>query len=106
MDIFSDENTVNDPPNEDEERRRVRQAKNAKQAKCMWNAEARARQPPQRNLNGAFIAAADREYATPMGNIAEAMVLLQQLPQNLETQRVMQLTQHVLIQLDRQNPML
>jgi hypothetical protein len=36
----------------------------------------------QRNLNNTFAAAADQEYRTPIGAIAEAALLAQQLPTN------------------------
>jgi hypothetical protein len=97
---------VDAPIDEDAEHRRIRKAKNAKRAKCKRNAKARARHPPHcRNLQGAFAAADDCEYNTPIGNIVEAALLIQQLPQNAETQRLMQLTQHAIIQLDQRDPM-
>jgi chromatin segregation and condensation protein Rec8/ScpA/Scc1 (kleisin family) len=81
-DITADENMANTPQDKDKERRR---AKNAMRAKCRRKAEARARRHPQRNLNDAFTAATDCKYATPIGNITEAAILLQRLPQNPET---------------------
>jgi hypothetical protein len=43
----------------------------------------RARNPLyQRDLNNAFAAAEYREYRTPIGAIAEAALLAQQLPPN------------------------
>jgi hypothetical protein len=96
IDISANESTANAPQDKDEERKRAHRVKNAKQAKRRQNAEARTRHRPQHNLNGAFAAAADCEYATPSGNIMEATTLLQ-LPQNPETQRVIQLAQCALI---------
>jgi hypothetical protein len=90
-DISADENTANAPRDEDEESRRIRQAKNAKRAKRKRNAEARLQNAPRRNLHDAFAAAADRQYATPIANIAKAAIL--------------QLAQHALIQLDQRDPM-
>jgi hypothetical protein len=104
-DISADENTANAPRDEDEESRRIRQAKNAKRAKRKRNAEARLQNAPRRNLHDAFAAAADRQYATPIANIAKAAILLQRLPQNPKTVRVLQLAQHALIQLDQRDPM-
>jgi hypothetical protein len=50
--------------------------KNAKRAQHRWNEENRARKIMyQRNLNNAFAAAADREYGTLIGAIAEAALL-------------------------------
>jgi hypothetical protein len=80
VDISGNENTANTPQDEDEELRRARRAKNAKRPKHRQNTEAHTRQRPQRNFNGAFTVAADREYATPFRNITEAAILLQQLP--------------------------
>jgi signal transduction histidine kinase len=97
-----DEATTDAPHDEDEERRRIHRAKNAKRAKCRRNAQARAQNPPlHRNLNGTFAATEDHEYATPIGNIAEAAILLQQLPQNLETTRAIELAQRAIIRLDQ-----
>jgi hypothetical protein len=59
----------------------------------------------QRNLNNTFAAAEDQEYRTPIGTIAEAAVLVQQLPPNPKVQRLQYLTQRALVQLDGQNPM-
>jgi hypothetical protein len=47
----------------------------------------------------------DRQYNTLIGNIAEAALLIQWLPQNPETERLLQLTQCAIIQLDRREPM-
>jgi hypothetical protein len=58
----------------------------------------------QRNLNNTFAAAADREYRTPVGAIAEAALLAQQLPPNPQIQRLKYLTQCALVQLDGQHP--
>jgi hypothetical protein len=45
--------------------------KNAKRAQRRLNTENRARNPiHQRNLNNAFVAAADWDYRTPIGAIA------------------------------------
>jgi hypothetical protein len=72
-DISADERTTDTPQDEDKEHRRIRRIKNAKRAKCRWNAEAHAQNPPhRRNLDVAFTAADDRQYNTPIGNIAEA----------------------------------
>jgi hypothetical protein len=58
----------------------------------------------QRILNNAFAAAADREFRTPIGTIAEAALLAQQLPPNPQIQRLQYLTQRALVQLDGQHP--
>jgi hypothetical protein len=80
--------------------------KNAKRAKRRRNAEARAWNPPHhRNLNDAFTVADDREYNTPIGNIAKTALLIQRLHQNPEIERLLQLTQRVIVQLDQRDPM-
>jgi signal transduction histidine kinase len=85
-DISSDEPTTDAPQDEDEEHRRIRWAKNAKRAQRRRNAQNRARQPM--DLNNAFAAVADHEYRTPIGAIAEAALLAQQLPSNPQIQRL------------------
>jgi hypothetical protein len=47
----------------------------------------------------------DRQYNTPIGNIAEAALLIQRLPQNPKTERLLHLTQRTIIQLDQRDPM-
>jgi chromatin segregation and condensation protein Rec8/ScpA/Scc1 (kleisin family) len=80
-DISADERMADAPQDKDEEHIRIRRIKNTKRAKHRQNAEARARNPPHRiNLDGAFAAADDRQYNTPIGNIAEAALLIQRLP--------------------------
>jgi hypothetical protein len=57
--------------------------KNAKRAQRRRNTENHARNlMHQRDLNNAFAAAADQEYRIPIGTIAEAALLTQQLPHN------------------------
>jgi hypothetical protein len=74
---------VDAPKDENEEHRRIRQLKNTKRTQHRRNVRNRAHKPMhQRNLNNAFAAAADREYRTPIGTIAEAALLAQQLPPN------------------------
>jgi hypothetical protein len=81
MDVSANERTVDAPQDEDEEHSRIQRIKNTKRAKCRRNVEARTRNPPhRRNLNGAFTAADDRQYNTPIGNIVEAAFLIQRLP--------------------------
>jgi signal transduction histidine kinase len=83
MNVSGDERTADAPQDENEEHIRIRQLKNAKRAQRRQNTENRARNlMHQRNLNNAFAAAADREYRTPIGTIAEAALLAQQLPPN------------------------
>jgi hypothetical protein len=94
------------PQDKDEEHRRIWRIKNAKCAKHRWNAEARAWNPPyHRNLYGAFAAADDHKYNTPIGNITKAALLIQRLPQNPETERLLQMTQRTIVQLDQRDPM-
>jgi hypothetical protein len=58
--------------------------KTAKRVKRRRNTENCACNPLyRRNLNNAFAAAEDQEYRTPIGAIAEAALLVQQLPPNL-----------------------
>jgi signal transduction histidine kinase len=79
-DISADEPTADAPQDEDEEHRRIRWAFNGKRAQRRRNAQNRTRKP--RDLNNAFAVVVDREYRTPIGAIAEAVVLAQQLPPN------------------------
>lgn len=100
--ISADENTANAPQDEDAKHRRIQRLKNTNRAKHRQNAQAHAKNPPlKRNLNAMFAGVGDNEYVTPIGNIAQAAMLLQQLPQNLETQRILRLTRWAIIQLDR-----
>jgi hypothetical protein len=83
VDISADEPIADAPQDENKEHRRIRHVKNAKRTQCRWNTENRARnQTYQRNLNNTFAAATGREYRTPIGAIAEAALLAQQLPPN------------------------
>jgi hypothetical protein len=41
----------------------------------------------------------------PIGNIAATALLIQRLPQNPETERLLQLTQRAIVQLDQRDPM-
>jgi hypothetical protein len=77
VDVSANEPTTNAPQDEDEEHRRIWWAKNAKRTRRRRNAQNRTRIP--RDLNNAFAAAADREYRMPIGDIAEAALLAQQL---------------------------
>jgi hypothetical protein len=72
-DFSADEPTTDAPQDEDEEHRRIRQAKNTKRAQRRRNAQNHARVP--RDLNNAFAAVADRKYSTPIGTIAKAALL-------------------------------
>jgi signal transduction histidine kinase len=80
VDVLADEATANAPQDEEEEHRRIRRAKNTKRAQSRRNAQNHARE--LRDLNNAFAAIADCEYRTPIGAIAEAALLAQQLPTN------------------------
>jgi hypothetical protein len=78
-DVSADERKADAPQDDNEEYRRIRRSKNAKRAKRRRNMENHAHNPIyQRNLNNAFAAAADWEYRTPIGAIAEAALLAQQ----------------------------
>jgi signal transduction histidine kinase len=101
-DVLADEPTVDAPQDEDEEHRRIRRAKNAKRAQRRRNTQNRARIP--RDVNNAFAAVAGHEYRTPIGVIAEATLLAQQLSPNPQIQRLQYLTQRTLVQLDGQHP--
>jgi hypothetical protein len=100
--ISADEPTVDAPQDEDEEHRWIRRAKNAKCAQRRRNTQKHAREP--RDHNNAFATVADREYRTPIGAIAEAALLAQQLPSNPQIQRFQYLTQRALVQLVGQHP--
>jgi hypothetical protein len=79
-DLSAEQPTTDAPQDEDKENRRILRVKNAKRAQRRRTAQNHAREP--RDLNNAFAAVADREYRTPIGAIAEAAVLAQQLPPN------------------------
>jgi signal transduction histidine kinase len=86
-DVSADEPTAEAPQDKNEEHRRIWRMKNAKRAQRRRNMENHARNPMYlRNLKNAFAAAADREYRTPIGAIAEAALLVQQLPPNPQLQ--------------------
>jgi hypothetical protein len=101
-DVSADEPTADAPQDEDEEHQRIRRVKNAKCAQCGRNTQNRAREP--RDLNNTFAGVADREYRTPIGAIAEAALLAQQLPPNPQIQTLQYLTQRALVQPDGQHP--
>jgi hypothetical protein len=83
------EGMVDAPQDENEEHKRIRQLKNAKRAQHRRNEEKRIHNPMhQRNLNNAFADTTDQEYRTPIGAIAEAVLLAQQLPPNPQIQRL------------------
>jgi signal transduction histidine kinase len=90
MDVSADEPTADAPQDEDKEHRRIRQVKNAKHAQRRRNSQNHAREP--RDLNNAFAAVVDQEYCTPIGTIAEAALLAQQLQPNPQIQRLQYLT--------------
>jgi hypothetical protein len=100
-DVSANEPTADAPQDEDEEHRRIRQVKNAKRAQRRCNAQNRARE--LRDLNNAFAAIAYREYRMPIGAIAEAALLAQQLLPNPQIQRLQYLTQRTLVQLNGQH---
>jgi hypothetical protein len=103
--MSADERTTDSFHDENDEYRRIRRLKNAKRAKCRQDVKNHACNPMyQRNLNKAFAAAEDQEYCTPIGAIAEAALLAQQLPPNPKIQRLQYLTQRALVQLDGQHP--
>jgi murein L,D-transpeptidase YcbB/YkuD len=105
-DVFAEERTEDAPQGENDEYRRIQRLKNTKHAEHRQNTENRTRNPLyQRNLNNAVTAAEDREYRTPIGAIAEATLLAQQLPPNPQIQRLQYLTQRALVQLDGQHLM-
>jgi hypothetical protein len=101
-DVSADEPTADAPQDEDEEHRRIRRVKNVKRAQRRRNTQNRAREP--RDLNNAFAVVTDREYRMPIGAIAEATLLAQQLPTNPQIQRLQYPTQRALVQLDGQHP--
>jgi hypothetical protein len=77
-DVSANERKADNPQDENEDHRRIRRLKNAKCAQRRRDAEKCARNPMyQRNLNNAFAAAADREYRTPIGAVAELALLAQ-----------------------------
>ncbi|RLN12210.1 hypothetical protein C2845_PM09G10430 [Panicum miliaceum] len=105
-DISGDENTADTPQDEDEEKKRRHYLRNSRQNKRRRNAQERARNPHwRRNLQGEFEAAADEEFVTPMGNIYEASLLLQQIPQTDATHRIMRLVKQAGVQLDMMDPL-
>jgi hypothetical protein len=104
VDVSANEPTADASQDENEGHRRIRRLKNAKRAQRRQNTENRACNPMyQRNLNNAFAVAVDEEYRTLIGAIAEAALLVQQLPSNPQIQRIQYLTQRELVQLDGQH---
>jgi hypothetical protein len=104
-DVSAHEYIANAPQDENEEHRRIRQVKNAKCVQRKRNMENRARGLMyQRDLNNTFAVVADQEYRTPIGAIAEVVLLAQQLPPNPQIERLHYLSQRALVQLDGQHP--
>jgi hypothetical protein len=96
-DISGDKCVVDALQDEDEERRRIRWLRNIKRTKCKQNVEYHACHPLQRrNLHNAFTAGDEQEYRTLISTIAEAALVVQQLPPNPQTDRLRYLTQHAL----------
>ncbi|RLN07766.1 hypothetical protein C2845_PM11G04410 [Panicum miliaceum] len=105
-DISGDENTADAPQDEDEEQKRRRRLRNSRGNKRRRNAQERACNSHwRRNLRGDFEAAADEEFVTPMGNIYEASLLLQQIPQMDATQWIIRLDKQAAVQLDKLDPL-
>ena len=61
--------------------------------------------PRPRSLNHEFTEVDDRIFNTPIASIAKATLLLQWLPRNPKTDRVLQLTRQAIVQLDGMNLM-
>jgi hypothetical protein len=102
IDVSINEHITNAPQDKNKEHSRIRWLKNAKRGR---NTKNRAHNLLyHRNLNNAFAAVEDREYCTLIGAIAKATLLVQQLPPNPQVQRMQNLTQHAVVQLDEQNP--
>jgi hypothetical protein len=74
---------------------RILPAENAKRAQRRRNTQNRTCVP--RDLNNTFAAVTDCEYHTPIGAIAEAALLGQQLPSNPQIQRLQYMTQRALV---------
>ena len=58
-----------------------------------------------RDLNREFDNAGDPIFNTPIATVAEVTMRLMQLPQNPQTERIIQLTRSTVEQLERQNPL-
>ena len=82
----------------------ARRARNQHKEERRVHAAERARIPP-RNLNNEFNNVADPVFRTPIAAMTEATLRLMTMPQNLEINRVINLTKNVVEQLERQNPL-
>jgi hypothetical protein len=102
--ISIDERMMDAPQDENKERRRIWQLKNAKCAKRRWKTENRARNPLyHRNLSNAFGAAKEREPHPDQCHCrgSAPSITIAAKPQ---VQRLQYPTQLALVQLDEQNP--
>ena len=105
MDQISADNLTQDaPPDEDEATRTARRARKQRKEERRVHAAERARIPP-RNLNNEFNNVADPIFRTPIAAMTEATLRLKTMPQNPETERVINLAKNAVEQLERQNPL-
>ena len=96
--------TANAPQDEDEARRIACRGKNQCREQHRVRAAERACIDPC-DLNREFDNAANTIFNTPFASMAKATIRLMQLPRNLETERIIQLTHNVVEQLEHQNPL-
>ena len=105
MDQISADNLTQDAPaDEDEATRTARKARNQRKEARRVHAAERARIPP-RNLNNEFNNVADPIFRTPIAAMTEATLRLMTMPQNPELERIINLTQNAVEQLEKQNPL-
>ena len=102
--ISADNLTQDAPADEDEVTRTARRERNQRKEVRRTRAAEHAHLP-QCNLNNEFNNAADPIFRTPIAAMTEATLRLMTMPQNLESERVINLTKNAVEQLERQNPM-
>ena len=100
MDQISADNLTQDAPaDEDEATRTARRARNQHKDERRAHAAECARIPPC-NINDEFNNVADPVFRTPIAAMIEATLRLMMMPQNLELERVINLTKNAVEQLE------
>lgn len=110
LDQVSDDGlSVNAPQGESQQDKDNRRWRNRRRAICRRNATARAQHAPAepygpRNLQRDFDEVGGPTFCSPVVNLAEAAILMQNLPDTPEVRRRQRTTREALHQIDRQNP--
>jgi len=102
--ISADNLTQDAPQDEDEATCTARRARNRRKEERRVHVAERAHLPP-RNLNNEFNNAAGPVFRAPIASMTEATLRLMQMPRNPEMERVINLTNNAVEQLERQNPL-